>query len=232
MLDQIIALRKDGLSFRKIADELSTTVGKVQYQWVKYQKQLGAEKCVFESKQSPPIHKKKRIGILHNELVSNNQKIDRVDSSFYIMFASENRAYGYWDISKEVMNKVCKTFNVSYEQLSYTIRLFDITSIHFNGHNEHHSMDILIPINCKDWFINGLKENRTYCAELGVLLPNQCFVGIVRSNALHTPRTDNSQEVHSLETLSQFEAGQTQIPNWVEHVSTYSYYVDRLEAKK
>ncbi|MHC8522556.1 helix-turn-helix domain-containing protein [Rossellomorea sp. H39__3] len=40
MLEEIIKLREQGVSFRKIAKELDMTVGKVQYQWVKYQKTL------------------------------------------------------------------------------------------------------------------------------------------------------------------------------------------------
>lgn len=35
MIDEIIKLRRRGLSFRKIASKLDTTVGKVQYQWTK-----------------------------------------------------------------------------------------------------------------------------------------------------------------------------------------------------
>lgn len=36
MIEEIIRLRTDGLSFRKIATELNTTVGKVQYRWHKW----------------------------------------------------------------------------------------------------------------------------------------------------------------------------------------------------
>src|SRR4051812_21229009 len=36
MIDEIIKLREDGLSFRKIASELNTTVGRVQYRWNKW----------------------------------------------------------------------------------------------------------------------------------------------------------------------------------------------------
>ena len=36
MIEEIIKLRGDGLSFRKIASQLNTTVGRVQYRWNKY----------------------------------------------------------------------------------------------------------------------------------------------------------------------------------------------------
>ena len=36
MIEEIIKLREDGLSFRKIASQLNTTVGRVQYRWNKY----------------------------------------------------------------------------------------------------------------------------------------------------------------------------------------------------
>src|SRR4051812_26315522 len=38
MIEEIKKLRRKGLSFRKIATELDTTIGKVQYQWTKYKK--------------------------------------------------------------------------------------------------------------------------------------------------------------------------------------------------
>lgn len=42
MIEEIVKLRRKGLSFRKIAVELNSTVGKVQYQWKKYMKMKSA----------------------------------------------------------------------------------------------------------------------------------------------------------------------------------------------
>src|SRR4051812_16980659 len=36
MIEEIIKLREDGFSFRRIASKLNTTVGKVQYRWNKW----------------------------------------------------------------------------------------------------------------------------------------------------------------------------------------------------
>ena len=226
MITEIIKLKKQGVSFRKIAKELNTTVGKVQYQWVKYQKALeGTNEPVpveVLEKETP----KKRVG-----RASFGRKIPRrlakkpSTTELSIMFSTSSRIYCYWNISQEWIRHVKDHFKMNPDPQPFVLRLYDITSISFNGHNHHHYSDTYVPFTESDWFVNGLKENRSYCMEIGLRLPSGDFVAFTRSNVLHTPRTSHHQEAHSMKELMEYEKGLIKEPKWVEHVSTYSYYV-------
>lgn len=62
MITEIIKLKEQGVSFRRIAKELNTTVGKVQYQWVKYQKALENSPVPADVEMIEPETPKKRVG--------------------------------------------------------------------------------------------------------------------------------------------------------------------------
>ncbi len=225
MITEIIRLKDQGVSFRKIAKELDTTVGKVQYQWVKYQKALGnvtEPEAVEDIEAAAP---KKRVGRASFGRNSQMQKVKNpLATELSLTFSTPSRIYCYWDISQEWIRHIQDHFKMNSEPQPYVLRLYDITSISFNGHNHHAYSDTYVPFTESDWFVNGLKENRSYTMEIGLRLPSGDFVAISRSNVLHTPRTSHHQESHSMKELAEFEQGLIKEPKWVEHVSTYSYY--------
>ncbi|XXM73738.1 DUF4912 domain-containing protein [Lysinibacillus sphaericus] len=234
MLEEIIEMREKGISFRKIAKELGTTVGKVQYQWVKYQKvhesgsvEVAAAETITEKKNTDI-----RVGRVKKKaaLTSAKQSRKPVVEDLTITYSTGSRIYCYWTISAEWMDHMKDRFNIDGDS-PFILRLYDITSIIFNGHNHHSYADSLVPTSESDWFINGLKENRSYCMDLGLRAHSGEFIAIKRSNVLHTPRTALEAEFHSLRELKEFEQGRMQEPKWVEHVSTYSYYVMEQEEK-
>ncbi|NMH69701.1 DUF4912 domain-containing protein [Bacillus sp. RO3] len=234
MITEIIRLKEQGVSFRKIAKELDTTVGKVQYQWVKYQKTLESQPVgnVTKVEIQKPAKNKKRVGRAsfgRKMPVYRGKNPSATELS--IMFSSSSRIYCYWTITQEWIRHVKSHFKMDPEPQPFVLRLYDITSISFNGHNHHSYSDSYVPYSESDWFINGLKENRSYCMEIGLRLPSGDFVAFTRSNVLHTPRTSHHQESHSMKELVEYEQGLIREPKWVEHVSTYSYYVMNQEEK-
>ena len=68
MIKEIIKLREDGLSFRKIASQLNTTVGRVQYRWNKYVNNRGNQTEEFSIKKDRQIE--------DSEIVLNQPKND------------------------------------------------------------------------------------------------------------------------------------------------------------
>ena len=92
MLEEIIKLREDGLSFRKIASQLNTTVGRVQYRWSKYvnaqDKQIEDLSVVAETPKEC------------NEL--NQPTIDDgpVKGELSIKLVSPRKVIVYWEASK------------------------------------------------------------------------------------------------------------------------------------
>jgi uncharacterized protein len=226
VLNEIIKMREQGMSFRKIAKELETTVGKVQYQWVKYQRTM-------ENGEAQPVAAKtavkqsgKRMGRVKKKPALGSRKSNNIPGThdLTITYSTGTRIYCYWTISKEWVDHMKAHFNLDTAS-PYVLRLYDITSITFNGHNHHSFMDSYVPYSESDWFLNGLKENRSYCMDVGLRLPSGEFIAIKRSNVIHTPRLTWESEFHSLKELKEFEQGSMREPKWVEHVSTYSYYV-------
>jgi uncharacterized protein len=234
LITDIIRLKEQGVSFRKIAKELNTTVGKVQYQWVKYQKAQG-NSTVNEGtpvKVIEPKIPKKRVGrASFGRKMPKPRAKNPCATELSIMFSTSSRIYCYWNISQEWIRHVKSHFKMNDDPQPFVLRLYDITSISFNGHNHHTYSDSYVPHTESDWFVNGLKENRSYCMEIGLRLPSGDFVAFTRSNVLHTPRTSHHQEYHSMKELFEYEQGLIKEPKWVEHVSTYSYYVMNQEEK-
>jgi uncharacterized protein len=226
VLEQIIEYRKQGLSFRKIAKELNTTVGKVQYQWVKYQKAVEEAKSSVAAA-SEKIGKKpgpKRQGKYKGK-ISLKKKTKQLRAELTVMFTEPTRILCYWEIPGSIIKQLIGFKGIRETQFQYCLRVFDITSISFDGHNHHNHTDIIVQPHAAHWFINSLKPNRSYCVEYGVVDENGHFTGITRSCVFHTPRTGHDQEYHRLQELHKFETDTTKKPQWVEHVSTYSYYL-------
>ncbi|KUP05985.1 hypothetical protein Q75_09985 [Bacillus coahuilensis p1.1.43] len=226
MLQEIIEYRKQGLSFRKIAANLNTTVGKVQYQWIKYQKQLEAEKEEVSS--TPTVVKENtkpaRQGIkkrVNSVLPVKSLWRKKSESYFHITFSHPTRIYCYWHLSSYILSQVTP-------QTVLTLRLFDVTDIVFNGHNAHYYTDTYVRTEQRDWFFSGLKGNRSYCIDLGVKDGSGSFFSYLRSNCIHTPAS--TIRGTNQEPLVRFLQETDSEPNWIEHVSTYSYYVVKEES--
>ncbi|MCA1054834.1 DUF4912 domain-containing protein [Rossellomorea aquimaris] len=224
MLNDIIKMREQGISFRKIAKELGTTVGKVQYQWVKHQKMTdsaeGAEAVKAVVKTTA-----KRTGKMKKRAALRPGRLDVPEAhDFMITYSTFSRVYCYWNVSQKWIEHTRSQFNLEPHS-PFVLRVYDITSIIFNGHNHHSYMDCYVPHNECDWFLNGLKENRSYCVDLGLRLPSGEFLAIKRSNVIHTPIVSEAVDYCGMKELRAFEEGKISEPKWVEHVSTYSYYV-------
>jgi uncharacterized protein len=231
VLNEIIKMREKGISFRKIAKELGTTVGKVQYQWVKYQKVLESGNLQFAAVESITEKRKTdfRVGKVKKRAALNSGKKPIIED-FTITYSTGSRIYCYWTISNDWLNHLRDRFDIQGDS-PFVLRLYDITSIIFKGHNHHSFADSFVPSSESDWFINGLKDNRSYCMDIGLRAPAGEFIATKRSNVIHTPRTAREAEHHSLRELKDFEQGRVKEPKWVEHVSTYSYYVMEQEDK-
>jgi uncharacterized protein len=232
VINEILKMREQGISFRKIAKELETTVGKVQYQWVKYQKMMETGEVQSGDTQTVIKQSGKRTGRVKKKAVLMAGKPNNKPyiHDITITYSTGSRIYCYWTISKQWLDHMKAHFNLD-DASPFVLRLYDITSITFNGHNHHSHMDSHVPCSESDWFLNGLKENRSYCIDLGLRLSSGEFIAIKRSNVIHTPRSSWDAEYHSLRELKEFEQGRLKEPKWVEHVSTYSYYVMNQEDK-
>ncbi len=221
LIEQIVNLRRKGLSFRKIAIELNSTVGKVQYQWKKYVKEQEVTGQVEEKKINKELQMK-------NPYVTENfwTSIDLLakKNGMEAWLTSEETALVFWRIPEGKWQLISTYYDIDPNSCSLAIKINDITSIIYNGSNAHNYR--LLPVENKQESVvlKDLVPNRSFCFEIGVLDVYQSFLPILQSNSLHTPRTSQDHTGIMEKELLKWENGDVSIPNWIEHVSTYSYY--------
>ncbi|OZI13077.1 hypothetical protein CEW92_03280 [Bacillaceae bacterium SAS-127] len=211
---EIIRLKNEGKSIQSIADILGISVGKVRYQWEKFQKQkapLEEEPFLFSSKDE------KIAGFTAGSLT--------------LMLTSPNRVVCQWTLEEWYIQAIQNIFQRSMNQSAYDLRLYDISDMMFNGNNAHHMYSFKVPTNSNYWFVKGLQRNRSYVCEIGWLTQHQDFFPLLRSNPIHTPYEQANQQWMMYSMLESYRNDESAQPLWVEHISTYSYYERSLEEK-
>jgi uncharacterized protein len=214
MIDEIIKLREDGLSFRKIASELNTTVGKVQYRWNKWVNNQDNDQ---EQDSYNEVEAKDTV---KNE--SPNEVIP-LKGELQAKLISPSRIILIWEVTDTPGSVIRLYYKKRFEDLVQVVRIYDVTDIIFNGNNAHHFYEIVVPFANGYWFVKGLIANRNYIAEIGVKFNEKDFFPILRSNTIQTPpiSLSNGSEIFH---LSQHQQLENRRPKWVDRVSTYSYY--------
>ncbi len=221
LIEQIVNLRRKGLSFRKIAIELNSTVGKVQYQWKKYVKEQ--ETSGQEEEKQIPTKTLPKMRFVSEHFWTSIDLLTK-KNGMEAWLISENAALVFWRIPDGKWQLISTYYDIDPENCALAVKINDITSIIYNGRNAHSYR--LLPVGNKQESIvlQDLSPNRSFCFEIGVLDVYQSFLPILQSNPLHTPRISHDQVGIMEEELKKWEKGDNPIPNWIEHVSTYSYY--------
>jgi hypothetical protein len=67
------------------------------------------------------------------------------------------------------------------------LRVYDVSQIIFDGTNAHRFFDIQVNERVNNWYIDTDGPGKSWCVDLGLLLPGGRFITIVRSNVVHTP---------------------------------------------
>jgi len=217
MIEEIIKLRGDGLSFRKIASLLNTTVGKVQYRF---------NKCLELTENEIPDQKNDDISkdtSTTENLISPD--IIPLKGELKVRLVAPRKIILFWEVSEIPKNIIELFFNQNFEELISIARIYDVTEILFNGENAHHFNEIAVSYNSGHWFIKGLAENRSYIAEIGVYIAGSEFFPLYRSNCVQTHASDLSNGTAYQKDIIQVQRYEDQPPKWMEQVSTYSYYI-------
>lgn len=97
--------------------------------------------------------------------------------------------YAYWEIApvafSELRNKLGEQQFLSSR---WTLRVYDITGIEFNGVNANRYFDIAVNTEADNWYVNVGELNRIWVVDVGVVTPDGKFVPVARSNVLGLPR--------------------------------------------
>jgi hypothetical protein len=95
--------------------------------------------------------------------------------------------HAYWEVRSDTMDRLRRELGDDFYKARRMLRVYDISHIIFDGSNAHRFFDIAIDEHANNWYIDTGGPGRSWCVDLGLLLPNGRFITIVRSNTVHTP---------------------------------------------
>lgn len=211
MINEIIQYRRQGMSFRKIADKLNSTVGKVHYQWTKNGMddsniEIQAEKNIITSRKEIKIEQSK-------------------ESDFYLVaqLVSNHKLVINWKMAAW-QNGLTASYFDNINQEIIILRLYDVTDIYFNGSNAHSSYEFQLSKETTNWSIKGIKLGRSYLTEIGYKVNQNQYFPILRSNVVFNLPNGLGQKDSLTYQHEAFYQERILQPKWTEKVSTYSYY--------
>jgi len=96
--------------------------------------------------------------------------------------------FAYWEVIPESLRQAQDALGAEMEGARAVLRLYDVSLIHFDGTNAHHTFDIDIGLEAHGWYVHLWSAEKSYCADLGFVARTGRFHAITRSNSVHTPR--------------------------------------------
>jgi len=95
--------------------------------------------------------------------------------------------YTYWELKQGTVEKLKSELNDEFHKAQRILRVYDVTSIIFNGSNANRFFDIQVHEFANNWYIDAAGPGRSWCVDLGLKLSDGSFVTILRSNVVQTP---------------------------------------------
>jgi len=95
--------------------------------------------------------------------------------------------HAYWELTPATYEKVKSQLKENFYQAKKVLRVYDISNIIFDGTNAHRYFDIEINDYTNNWYIDVGGPGRSWCVDLGLKLPDNRFITLIRSNVVHTP---------------------------------------------
>ncbi|MCM2268139.1 MAG: DUF4912 domain-containing protein [Elusimicrobiales bacterium] len=94
-----------------------------------------------------------------------------------------NWMFIYWEITDNSRNNARKEHGADiFEKGRQVIRVYDVT-----GGEAAKYFDIPVMLEAKSWYVNVQESGRSYCCEVGLLLPDGKFIGLVKTNTVNLP---------------------------------------------
>ncbi|MDD4894572.1 MAG: DUF4912 domain-containing protein [Candidatus Omnitrophica bacterium] len=95
--------------------------------------------------------------------------------------------HAYWEVTSQTYEKLRNQLKDEFYRARRILRVYDVSQIIFNGNNAHRFFDIQIGDSSTNWYIDTNGPGRSWCVDLGLLLPDGRFITIVRSNTVSMP---------------------------------------------
>ncbi|MEK6727481.1 MAG: DUF4912 domain-containing protein [Candidatus Omnitrophota bacterium] len=95
--------------------------------------------------------------------------------------------YAYWEVKGSTMDRLRNELKDDFLKARRILRVYDVSSIIFDGSNAHRFFDIQIDRHATSWYIDTQGPGRSWCVDYGLKLSDGRFIVILRSNTVHTP---------------------------------------------
>ncbi|MFH0918572.1 MAG: DUF4912 domain-containing protein [Candidatus Omnitrophota bacterium] len=95
--------------------------------------------------------------------------------------------HAYWELREATTQSLKNKFGDDFYRAKKVLRIYDVTNIIFNGSNANRFFDIQLNDFANSWYVDTAGPGRTWCVDLGLMLPDGRFVTILRSNVVQTP---------------------------------------------
>ena len=93
----------------------------------------------------------------------------------------------YWEITDNSKANICREYgNDVFSKARHVIRVYDLTGVK-EGESYTKYFDVPIIIDSRNWYINVNDGGKTYMCEVGLVLPDGRFIGIVKTNPVALP---------------------------------------------
>ncbi|MDD5465735.1 MAG: DUF4912 domain-containing protein [Candidatus Omnitrophica bacterium] len=95
--------------------------------------------------------------------------------------------HAYWELRAQTIEGLKAKLGDEFHRARKVLRVYDVTSVIFNGFNANRFFDILINDFANSWYIDTAGPGRSWCVDLGLMLADGRFITILRSNVVQTP---------------------------------------------
>jgi hypothetical protein len=218
LIEEIVRLKGNGLTLKQIADRMDLSVGKVQYRWQKYrmERKKKGDNPLKQAEHSKEEPAENVIWVMPPEYD---------EDTIIALPQSPTTLYVYWSLSASKQSMIEHHLRTEWLNLPKVLKIYDVTDLHFQGHNQHRAFEISLPEMTNNWFLTDLETNRTFIFDLGTRTYDGSFFTVIRSQSVETPRSDHHPYYPRHRTpIQEWKEGMSSSPNWQESVSCYSYY--------
>ena len=153
-----------------------------------------AERALFRFNEEYSVELTDPVKPLNEEMVPELPRSYGIDRMI-LLVRDPYWLYAYWEITATKMDEISAAYGPEiWDASSAVLRVYDVTGVEFNGSNANSLYDYSLN-NADEWYINVPSSNRSYCVDLGRLLPDGRFITLLRSNTVTTPRDSLSDSL-------------------------------------
>jgi len=95
-----------------------------------------------------------------------------------------NWMFIYWEITENSKKNTARQHGADvFQKGRQVIRVYEVT----DGTSSGRYFDIPVMLEAKSWYINVQESGRAYCCEVGLVMPDGTFIGLVKTNTVSLP---------------------------------------------